>query len=159
MTPSRGLSPRRSLRLAGWELKTRRKFPSSRSKSWAPIGRVKLRAAERVSHPGVGSDGQVFPRPYHTCRRGFDRDFRLCSFPIVDQGTRRRDHGHQHLDAVDLTHGRPRLVCARAARQGGREINFDQRASSHWMQSYVFGQTGKVMRFNGVQSWFCPNGR
>jgi hypothetical protein len=85
MTPSRGLSPRRSLRLAGWELKTRRKFPSSRSKSWAPIGRVKLRAAERVSHPGVGSDGQVFPRPYHTCRRGFDRDFRLCSFPIVGE--------------------------------------------------------------------------
>jgi hypothetical protein len=156
MTPSRGLSPRRSLRLAGWELKTRRKFPSSRSKSWAPIGRVKLRAAERVSHPGVGSDGQVFPRPYHTCRRGFDRDFRLCSFPIVDQGTRRRDHGHQHLDAVDLTHGRPRLVCARAAVAKSTSISGLRRTGC---RATCSDKREKLLRFNGVQSWFCPNGR
>jgi len=36
--PSRSLSPRRSLRLAGWELKTRLRFPSSHSKSWAGLG-------------------------------------------------------------------------------------------------------------------------
>ena len=34
MTRSRSLSPRRSLRLAGWELKTRLRFPSSHSRSW-----------------------------------------------------------------------------------------------------------------------------
>jgi hypothetical protein len=44
MTPSRSLSPRRYFYLAGWELKTRLRFPSSHSKSWGWIGRSSSRA-------------------------------------------------------------------------------------------------------------------